>query len=140
MGHVITIDDDPAILLMRGRRKANVICSCGHSEARHIQLPGRETQMCDGARGTCKCRTMELVLEADDARVFMYGSLGKIHPLVAGMLSLKAKGKSWTWKPGKGTCQYRVMGSDSDCGAPMKTAVFSIDRTRTQLRCEEHAE
>lgn len=94
--------------------------------------------ICLGARETCKCGSCELVLDADDARVFMYSPDGAAHPLVAGMVSLRTRGKSWAWRAGYGTCQYQAPGMGL-CNKEMKTAVYNESRTRTQLRCEEHA-
>lgn len=130
----ITIDDElptkPEVRLAR-------VCVCGHPEGRHSVMPGRGS-MCNALKGNCPCRDMRLVLMVSDGRVFLRSAEGDVHPLVAGMITLRERGGEWEWVGGYGTCEAQDPGAGR-CNKEMKSAKFIGDGKYSILVCKEHA-
>lgn len=82
------------------KKPTREICTCGHSMNFH--KPVGEKVYCSPGRGGCKCENPEAVLEAENTRVFMYGTtgLGVDHALAKGILASIDKGFGFKWIAG----------------------------------------
>jgi hypothetical protein len=83
-----------------------LICSCGHSKAKH--RVGDETTTCTPSTYSCPCRHWNAVMKVEDVRPFLWKTLGHgiDHALSRGITSMVKKGMSGEWVEGAHMCVY----------------------------------
>lgn len=79
-------------------KKDKRICLCGHPVKQHMSN-GDGTYTCTRAKVYCPCRKIDVALEAEDARLFMFKTAGPSarHALVRGIAASVEKDKDVTW-------------------------------------------
>lgn len=75
------------------------ICMCGHPEGRHDFVQSLGTFVCNANKQNCKCKGMNLVIEADYARLFLRKTTGPgaMHALAQGMRESEKAGHGIKW-------------------------------------------
>jgi len=93
------------------RPETRGICACGHSKTHHSQACNGDW-LCKPGRASCMCRVAEVVLVADNMRLFMYMTTGPgtAHALGRGILACMARDVKFQWfgkipEPACGFCQ-----------------------------------
>lgn len=79
-------------------KKDRRICLCGHPVKQHM-TNGDGSYTCTRAKVYCPCRKIDVALEAEDARLFMFKTAGPSarHALVRGIAASIEKNKEVTW-------------------------------------------
>ena len=115
------------------------ICMCGHPEGRHGWAESLGTHYCTANKQNCKCKKLTLVVEAENAQVFLRKTTGPgpLHALAQGMAEAEKRGQKLNWIIEVACDRCGTVGPVSPAPVNQRGSVMYEDTGLNALLCAE---
>lgn len=117
--------------------KSKSICICGHADGFHDFSTSQGQDYCTANKSNCKCKKKQLVLTAQDTRMFLRKTTGPgpLHALAQGIRDAERAGNSIEWI-GVPTCEPCGSTVDlSPCPVSERGIILYEDKGYNALLC-----